>query len=155
RMQEDAPLQVSVGSIPTCFLWAHEQSNMAAHWECVRAHCSGVLCIDAVHDSGRTILFATAPLGDLTVSFTLVETNDQDHMNAFLPALKPRGRKVQVPITDGAPLSKDSWQRYWTDIEPQRCIFHVIKEVNKLILDGGRAVNNRLQRPGNKGRKKR
>ena len=60
-----------------------------------------------------------------------------------------------MAITDGSPLYKDSLQRYWTDIEHQLCIFHVIKEVNKLILDGVRAVKNRLQRQGNKGRKKR
>ena len=155
RMQEDDHLQVSVGYIHTCFLWAHEQINMAAHWEFVLANFSGVLCIDEVHDSGRTILFATDPLGDFTVSFKLVETNDQDHMNAFLQALKNRGLNVQVAITDGSPLYKDSLQRYWTDIEHQLCIFHVIKEVNKLILDGVRAVKNRLQRQGNKGRKKR
>jgi hypothetical protein len=137
RMQEDYHLQVSVGYIHACFLWAHEQINMAAHWEFVLANFSGVLCIDEVHDSGRTILFATDPLGDFTVSFTLVETNDQDHMNAFLQALKDRGLDVQVAITDGSPLYKDSLQRYWTDIEHQLCIFHVIKEVNKLILDGG------------------
>jgi hypothetical protein len=90
-----------------------------------------------------------------TVSFTLVEANDQDHMNAFLQALKDRGLDVQVAITDGSPLYKESLQRYWTDIEHQLCIFHVIKEVNKLILDGVRAVKNRRKRQGNKGRKKR
>jgi hypothetical protein len=155
RRQEDYHLQVSVGYIHACFLWAHEQINMAAHWEFVLANFSGVLCIDEVHDSGRTILFATDPLGDFTVSFTLVEANDQDHMNAFLQALKDRGLDVQVAITDGSPLYKESLQRYWTDIEHQLCIFHVIKEVNKLILDGVRAVKNRLKRQGNKGRKKR
>src|SRR5215470_2114884 len=35
------------------------------------------------------------------------------------------------------------------------CVFHVITDVNKLILDGGRAIKNRLKRQGNKGRKKR
>ena len=155
RMPEDDHVQVSVGSSHACFLWAHEQINMAAHWEFVLANFSGVLCIDEVHDSGRTILFATDPLGDFTVSFTRVETNDQDHMNAFLQALKDRGLDVQGAITDGSPLYKDSLQRYWTDIEHQLCIFHVIKEVNKLILDGVRAVKNRRKRQGNKGRKKR
>src|SRR4029453_13958620 len=66
-----------------------------------------------------------------------------------------RGLDVQVAMTDGSPLYKESLQRYWTDIEHQLCIFHVIKEVNKLILDGVRAVKNRLKRQGNKGRKKR
>src|SRR5215470_5921333 len=35
------------------------------------------------------------------------------------------------------------------------CVFHVIKDVNKLILDGVRAIKNRIKRQGNKGRKKR
>jgi hypothetical protein len=155
RMQEDYRLTLSLGSIHACFLWAHEQINMETHGDFVRTHFSGVLCIDEVHDSGRTILFATAPLGDFTVSFKVVENNDQDQMDTFLQALKARGLHVQVAITDGSPLYKDSLQRYWADIEHQLCIFHVIKEVKKLILDGVRAIKNRLKRQGNKGRKKR
>jgi hypothetical protein len=83
RMPEDYRLTWSLGSIHACFLWAHEQINMETHWTGVRAHFSGVLCLDEVHDSGRTILFATDPLGACTVSFKLVEHNDQDHMDAF------------------------------------------------------------------------
>ena len=155
RMQEDYCLELSLGYIHTCFLWAHEQINMESHWHFVRANFSGVLCIDEVHDSGRTILFATDPLANFTVSFKLVEKNDQDHMDMFLQALKDRGLNVKVVITDGSPLYKDSLQSYWADVEHQLCIFHVIKEVNKLILDGVRAIKNRLKRQGNKGRKKR
>jgi len=155
RMQEDYRLELSLGYIHACFLWAHAQINMETHWTFVRTHFSGVLCIDEVHDSGRTILFATDPLGDFTVSFKVVEKNDQDQMDTFLQALKDRGLHVQVAITDGSPLYKDSLQQYWADVEHQLCIFHVIKEVNKLILDGVRAIKNRLKRQGNKGRKKR
>ena len=155
RMQEDYRLTLSLGYVHACFLWAHEQINMESHWDFVRANFSGVLCIDEVHDSGRTILFATDPLGDFTVSFKLVERNDQDHMNAFLQDLKNRQLDVQVAITDGSPLYKDSLQSYWREVEHQLCVFHVIKEVNKLILDGVRAIKNRLKRQGNKGRKKR
>ncbi len=155
RMQEDYRLTLSLGYVHACFLWAHEQINMESHWDLVRANFSGVLCIDEVHDSGRTILFATDPLGDFTVSFTLVDRNDQDHMNAFLQDLKDRQLHVQVAITDGSPLYKDALQSYWKDLEHQLCIFHVIKEVNKLILDGVRAIKNQIKRQGNKGRKQR
>jgi Transposase len=155
RMQEDYRLTLSLGSIHACFLWAHEQINMETHWTFVRTNFSGVLCIDEVHDSGRTILFATDPLGDFTVSFKLVENNDQDHMDAFLQALKERGLDVQVAITDGSPLYKDALQSYWAGGEHQLCVFHVIKDVNKLILAGVRAIKNRIKRQGNKGRKKR
>jgi transposase-like protein len=64
-------------------------------------------------------------------------------MDMFLQALKDRGLDVQVAITDGSPLYKDSLQSYWKAVEHQRCIFHVIKEVNKLILDGVRAIKTR------------
>jgi hypothetical protein len=155
RMQADHLLGLSLGYIHACFLWAHAQITMEEHWDFVRANFSGVLCIDEVHDSGRTILFATDPLNDFTVSFNLVEHNDQTHMDMFLQALKDRGLDVQVAITDGSPLYKDSLQSYWKAVEHQRCIFHVIKEVNKLILDGVRAIKNQIKRQGNKGRKKR
>jgi hypothetical protein len=155
RRQEDYRLTLSLGSIHTCFLWAHEQITMETHWTFVRANFSGVLCIDEVHDSGRTILFATDPLGDCTVSFKVVDNNDQQHMDKFLQALTDRGLQAEVVISDGAPLYKDSLQRYWSEVEHQLCLFHVIKEVNKLILDGVRAVKNRRKRQGNKGRKKR
>ena len=155
RMQEDYLLKLSLGYLHHCFLWAHEQINMEEPWNFVLLNFSGVLCIDEVHDSGRTILFATDPLNNFTVSFALVEQNDQAHMDQFLQTLKDRGLDVQVAITDGSPLYKDSLQSYWKDLEHQLCIFHVIKEVNNLILDGVRAIKNRIKRQGNKGRKKR
>ena len=39
-------------------------------------------------------------------------------------------------------------------MEHQLCIFHVIKDVNKLILGGVRAIKNEIKAQGNKGRKR-
>ena len=75
----------------------HGQIDTEEHWAFVVANFSGVLCVDEVHDTGRTILFASDPLNDFTVSFAQVETNDQDHMNAFLQQLKDRGLEVLTP----------------------------------------------------------
>ncbi len=154
RMAEDYQLDLSVGYIHDCFVWAHRQVDREAYWAFVVANFSGVLCIDEVHDSGRVILFASDPLNDFTVSFELVEANDQEQMDAFLQKLKDRGLEVQVAITDGSPLYKDSLQSYRVNLDHQLCVFHVIKEVNKLILDGVRSIKNRLRRQGNKGRKR-
>lgn len=154
RMSEDYFLDVSLGYIHDCFLWAHEQINMEKHWKFVVENFSGVACIDEVHDSGRTLLFATDPLKDFTISFQIAGKNDQAHMDQFLQALKDRGLKVEVAITDGSPLYKDSLQSYWKDVEHQLCIFHVIKDVNKLILGGVRAIKNEIKAQGNKGRKR-
>jgi hypothetical protein len=128
---------------------------METPWDCVRTTFSGVLGLDEVHDSGRTLLCATDPLGDLTVSFNVVDKNDHAPRDMFLQALNKRGLHVEVVMTDGAPLDKDSRQSSWADVEQQRCIFHVINDVHKLSRDGVRAINNRLKRQGNKGRKKR
>jgi hypothetical protein len=155
RMQEEYRLALSLGDIHACFLWAHEQINMATHGDFGRPNFSGVLCLDEVHDSGRTILFATDPLADFTGSVKLVEPNAQDHMDAFLQALKDRGRAAQVISTDGSPLYKDALPRYWSAVEPPLCVFPVIKDVNKLLLDGVRASKTRRKRQGNKGRKQR
>lgn len=155
RMREDYLLDVSLGYVHECFVWAYEQIDTEARWGFVCTNFSGLLCIDEVHDGKWTILFATDPLNDFTVSFKLVEQNDQTQMDQFLQDLKDRGLKVEVVITDGSPLYKNSLQSYWAEVEHQLCIFHVIKEVNKLILDGARAVKNRIKRQGNKGRKKR
>ena len=51
RMQEAYHLSVSLGSVHACFRWAHEPINREAHWAFVVSHFSGILCIDAVHDS--------------------------------------------------------------------------------------------------------
>jgi hypothetical protein len=155
RRQEDDRLTLSLGYIHACFLWAHEPINRETPWNCVRANFSGVFCRDEVHDSGRTILFATAPLGDCTVSCKLVEQNDQDPMDAFFQVLKDRGLDARVVMSDGSPLYKDALQRDWAEVEHPLCIFHVIKEGNKLLLDGVRAIKHRIKRQGNTGRKKR
>jgi hypothetical protein len=154
RLAEDHHLSVSVGFIHACFEWAHQQIDTEAYWSFVVANFSGVLCVDEVHDSGRTVLMATDPLGDFTVAFRLVEKNDQAHLNGFLSILKARGVEAQVVITDGSPLYKDCLQHHWASVEHQLCIFHVIKEVNTLLLDGVRAVKNQRRRQGNKGRKR-
>ena len=154
RMAEEYRLDLSVGYVHDCFVWAHAQIDTEEYWAFVVATFSGVLCVDEVHDSGKVILFASDPLNDFTVSFELVEHNDQDHMDAFLQKLKDRGLKVDVAITDGSPLYKDSLQSHWRDVAHQLCIFHVIKDVNKLILEGVRAIRNQIQRQGNKGRKR-
>ena len=154
RLAEDYRLALSLGYLQDCFLWAHQQIDTEAHWQFVQANFSGVMCVDEVHDSGQAILFATDPLNDFTLAFEQVEKNDQEHMDTFLQRLKDQGLKVAVAITDGSPLYKGSLQSHWAGIEHQLCLFYVIKDVNKLILEGVRAIRNQIQRQGNKGRKR-
>jgi transposase-like protein len=154
RMQEDFCLSLSIGYIHNCFIWAHEQIDTAERRAWAVANFSGVLCIDEVHDSGRVLLYATDPISDFTVHFAINTSNDQDQMNAFLDELRAMGIDPQVIITDGSPLYKDALQEYWKAVEHQLCIFHVIKDINKLVLDALRSIKNTIKRQGNKGRKK-
>jgi transposase-like protein len=155
RMAEDFQIDLSVGYIHNCFTWAYDQLNTDARRAWAVENFSGVLCIDEVHDSGRVLLYATDPISDFTVHFAINDKNDQDQMDAFLEELREMGIHPAVTITDGSPLYKDALQEIWEEVEHQLCIFHVIKEVNKLVLDALRSVKNRIKRQGNKGRKKR
>ena len=65
KMAEDHFLELSIGYVHYCFLWAHTGNFVLSNF-------SGVLCIEEVHDGDWTILFATDPLNDFTVSFKLV-----------------------------------------------------------------------------------
>jgi hypothetical protein len=62
RRAEDVHRWLSLGYIHDGFLWAHAQFHREQYWQFVLANFSGVLCIDEVHDWGRTILLATDPL---------------------------------------------------------------------------------------------
>jgi hypothetical protein len=50
---------------------------------------------------------------------------------------------------------KESLTARWKDVEHQLCIFHVLADINKCVLDAVRAIKNRIKRQGNKGRKRR
>jgi hypothetical protein len=154
RLNEDFLLEVSSGYIYDCFEAVSAMVNQEGYWAWAKEKFSGVMCIDEVHDGKkRKILFATDPLNDFTVAFRVVPENSQEHMNAFLDEIKAHGIEPKVVITDGSPLYKDALAERWVDVEHQLCIFHVLKDINKLVLDAVRAVKNRLKRQGKKGRK--
>lgn len=119
---------------------------------CVK-NFSGVVCIDEVRDGERTILFATDPLNDFTIGWKVNSKDDQESMDAFLQQLKEWGLNPEVAITDGSSLYKEALKEHWKGIAHQLCIFHVIKEVNKVILDGVREVKNHLKRLSERDRK--
>lgn len=154
RMQEDFHLKVSLGYIHDCFYWAHSNICSKEHHKWAVKNFSGVMCVDEVHDSGRVLLYATDPLNDFTIHFAVNESNDQENMDNFLKELSSMGLEAEVIVTDGSPLYKDALQEVWQDVEHQLCIFHVIKDVNKLVLSGLRSIKNAIKKQGNKGRKK-
>jgi transposase-like protein len=128
--------------------------DMAAHRRTVLDHFSGSLCVDELHLGRFTLLLATDPLSDLPVAFALVAANDQGHMRRFLKNLKTWGLRPEVVVTDGSNLYPAVLAELWPDADHQLCVFHVIKDINKQILDAVRRMRTAMGRRGKAGRKK-
>ena len=148
-------LDLSPGFVYDVLRGRAEQLDMAEHRRRVLEHFSGTLCVDELHLGRFTLLLATDPLSDLPVAFALVGANDQDHMRRFLRNLKTWGLEPQTVITDGSDLYPRLLEVLWPDADHQLCVFHVIKDINELILDAVRRLRGQMARRGNKGRRKR
>ncbi len=130
------------------------QLDMAAHRRTVLEHFGGALCVDQLHLGRFTLLSATDPLSDLPVAFALVAKNDQGHMRRFLGNLKTRGLTPRVVVTDGSNLYPAVLAELWPDADHQLCVFHVIKDIDQVILDAVRRLRTAMNRRGKAGRKK-
>jgi Transposase len=147
-------LDLSPGFVYDVLRGRAEQLDMAEHRRMVLEHFSGTLCVDELHLGRFTLLLATDPLSDLPVAFALVGANDQDHMRRFLQNLKNWGLEPKTVITDGSDLYPRVLGQLWPDADHQLCVFHVIKDINELILDAVRRLRSRMARRGRSGRRK-
>ena len=147
-------LELSTGFLYDVLYDRARQLDMAEHRRKILALFSGTLCVDELHLGRFTLLLATDPLSDLPVGFALVAANDQDHMRRFLKNLKNWGLTPKVVVTDGSNLYPAVLGELWPDADHQLCVFHVIKDINKLVLDGVRRMRSAMSRRGKAGRKK-
>jgi transposase-like protein len=154
RMQRDFLLNLSTGFVYDCLHDAARQLDMAEHRQQVLKCFSGVLCIDELHLGKFTLLLATDPVGDFPVAFALVSANDKDHMARFLRNLQRHGLEPKVVVTDGSPLYPTLLAEIWSKAEHQLCVFHVMQDLNKLILDAVRRMRTKLGRQGRKGHRR-
>jgi len=154
-LKRDFYLDLSTGFVYDCLRDKVAELNMAAHRQGVLEVFSGTLCIDELHLGRYTLLLATDPLSDIPVAFALVGKNDKNHMRRFLKNLQDGGLPVQVAITDGSPLYPDLLAELWPQAEHQLCVFHVMQDLNKQILDAVKRLRRAQSRRGNRGRKRR
>jgi hypothetical protein len=148
-------LNLSSGFIYDVLRDQAKQLDMAANRRTVLERFSGTLCVDELHLGRFTLLLATDPLHDLPVAFALVAANDQGHMRRFLKNLKTWGLMPRVVVTDGSNLYPAVLGELWPEAAHQLCVFHVIKDINKLVLDAVRRMRTAMNRRGKAGRKKR
>src|SRR5512135_204701 len=147
-------LDLSTGFVYDVLHCHAEALDMSEHRRMVLKHFSGTLCVDELHLGRFTLLLATDPLSDVPVAFALVAANDQDHMERFLRNLKTWGLNPTVVVTDGSNLYPAVLEELWPDADHPLCVFHVIKDINKLILDAVRRLRSAMNRRGKAGRKK-
>jgi hypothetical protein len=147
-------LELSTGFVYDVLRDRAASLDMAAHRREVLDHFSGTLCVDELHLGRSTLLLATDPLADMPVAFALVGKNDRPHMERFLGNLKTWGLMPRVVVTDGSNLYPAVLAALWPDAAHQLCVFHVIKDINGLILDAVRRLKGAMARRGAAGRKK-
>jgi hypothetical protein len=153
-MRRDFCLNLSEGFVYDCLRWRIAQLDLAPHRQMVLKKFSGTLCIDELHLGRFTLLLATDPIADLPVAFALVSRNDKDHMCRFLKNLKNWGLKPNVVITDGSSLYPTVLAHLWPFARHQLCVFHILKDINDLILKAVRRLARAMARRGNAGRKR-
>jgi transposase-like protein len=153
-LRRDFLLDLSSGFVYDVLRDHAAELDMATHRRMVLGHFSGTLCVDELHLGRFTLLLATDPLADLPVAFALVAKDDQDHMRRFLRNLKTWGLMPRVVVTDGSNLYPAVLAELWPEADQQLCVFHVAREINKLILDAVRRLRTAMRRRGEAGRKK-
>src|SRR3954447_6241692 len=153
-MRRDFLLDLSDGFVYDCLDWQARRLDLADHRRWVLDRFSGTLCLDELHLGRMTLLLATDPLQDLPVAFALVAKNDSGHMRRFLKNLKAWGLSPEVVVTDGSILYPALLAELWPEARHQLCVFHVLKELHKHVLDALGRLRRGLSRRGNRGRKR-
>ena len=153
-LRRDFLLELSTGFVYDCLHDAAAALDLSEHRRTIIERFRGVLCVDEIHLGNYTLLLATDPVGDFPVAFALVSANDKDHMERFLKNLKNWGMTPKVVVTDRSPLYPAVLAKLWPDAEHQLCVFHVMQDINDLILDAVRRLRGELNKQGRKGRRR-
>ena len=154
-MGRDFLLELSSGFVYDCLDWGLARLNLGPQRRQARQQFSGVLCVDELHLGPFTLLLATDPIADRVLGFLLVGVNDQAHMRQFLRMLQHWGFDPQVVVTDGSNLYPAVLAEVWPAAQHQLCVFHVLQDVTKKVLDAVRRLRRQQSRRGNGGRKRR
>ena len=144
-MKRDFLLKLSSGYIYDALAYAVKQFDGNAFRQQVLSEFSGVLCIDEIHLGKRTLLLASDPIADNPVACALVSRNDAAHMRRFMLNLKNRGFSPNTVVSDRSPLYPPTLAQVWPEAQHQLCVFHVIAEINKLIIREVRKIRRELK----------
>jgi hypothetical protein len=153
-MKRDFLLELSGGFVYDCLDWQLARLNLGERRRATLENFSGTLCVDELHLGKHTLLLATDPLSDEIIGFALVRVNDSAHLRRFLLMLKHWGFLPLVVISDGSNLYPKVLAEVWPQAAHQLCVFHVLQDVTRKVLDAVRRLRRRKARRGNSGRKR-
>lgn len=153
-IERDFFIKLSPGFIYDVFRQEAQCLDSPRYHRQILRRFSGVLCCDELHLGAYTLLLATDPLADLVVGYALVETNNQEQMRLFLDGLRNRGFQPNTVVSDGSNLYPGVLKELWPEAKHQLCLFHVIQDINDLVLVGVRRLRNKMRCQANKGRRK-
>jgi hypothetical protein len=134
-LRRDFLLDLSTGFLYDCLRWRARQLDLADYRRWTLAEFSGTLCLDEIHLGKQTLLLATDPLKDFPVAFALVSRNDQEHLARFLRQLRDHGFHPRVVVSDGSSLYPAVLAALGPQAEHQLCLFHVLQDLNRTVLD--------------------
>jgi Transposase len=154
-LQRDFLLDVSSGFIYDCLSWELRRLNLTQQRRQAVKEFSGILCIDELHLGEHTLLLATDPIADRIVGFRLVRVNDQPHLRCFVRTLQHWGFAPRVVVTDGSNLYPATLADVWPAAKHQLCVFHVLQDILRQVLDAVRRLRRQQSRRGNRGRQRR
>jgi transposase len=154
-LRRDFVLELSTGFVYDCLRWKVQQLDGAAYRQWTLQEFSGTLSIDEIHLGAWTLLLATDPLHDFPVAFALVSKNDQDHLGRFLRQLRDHGFHPRVVVTDGSNLYPALLATTWPNATHQLCVFHIMQDLTKDVLEALKRLRRQLRRRGQAGRKRR
>ena len=144
-MQRDFLLKLSTGYVYAALEHAIKQFAGNEFRRYVLSQFSGVLCVDEIHLGHRVLLLASDPLADNPVACALVSKNDAAHMIRFLRNLKNHGFVPHTVVSDRSHLYPLALQSVWPEADQQLCVFHVISELNELVLQAARQVRRQIK----------
>lgn len=153
-LERDFYLKLSEGFIHDCIRREVARLDMQEYRQWALSQFSGILCVDEVHLGKKVLLLATDPVSDFPVAFALVSKNDSDHMKRFLQNLCTWGFQPEVVITDGSSLYPSVLAEVWPEARHQLCVFHVIQDINKHILDAVKRLRRAMAQKGKRGRRR-
>lgn len=117
-------------------------------------HFSGYLCIDEIYDGPYCIFYAVDPVLRKRVAFQISDAGTEAECRRFLQYLADMGLRVQGATTDGSHLYPNLIREIFPGATHQVCVFHVIKELNLLVLRALAGFRKSLPKPppGKRGR---